>query len=162
GSFTITKLPAPATYELIYAADKYKPVTTTEMVAGGERHIANTVLLSSANGRIFGRVTDGKNALGGVTVATVSNGKPVTATTPTIGAVGQFVLTSLPSPNTYVVRFTKKGFGTRTLAINLTPGEAHDMKDVALAGGTGTIAGTVLDATTRQGVGNATVTVDGG
>jgi hypothetical protein len=112
-------------------------------------------------GEISGIVLGGIEPLGGVTISTVDNGKPVTATTPTVGAVGRFVLKPLTSPATYVITFSKPGYGTRTLAVPLGPGEANVMPPVQLEGGTGTVTGRVTGPD-GQPLGNVAVTANGG
>src|SRR5690606_28213177 len=52
---------------------------------------------------------------------------------------------ALPTPATYVLSFAKEGFETRTSVVALGPGEAQTELRVSLAGGTGTVSGSVVD-----------------
>lgn len=161
GNYTLRNLPAPGTYELGYVAAGYAPTTVIENVTGGQARSEPTVRLSAGAGSIDGIVTsDGKTALGGVTVTTSQAGQQYTTTTPTLGQVGHFAFTGLPTPGTYVLTFTKQGFGARTIVVGLAPGEHHSVTGVQLASGTGTVTGHVTDNTGTP-LGNVTVTVGG-
>ncbi|HET9692010.1 MAG TPA: carboxypeptidase regulatory-like domain-containing protein, partial [Acidimicrobiales bacterium] len=59
--------------------------------------------------------------------------------------------------------FSAPGYGDQTLAQPLGPGQDLANLAVAMAGGAGTVSGTVTDATAAHApLGNVTVTVDGG
>jgi len=123
--------------------------------------IMNKIRLRAGVGTISGVVTDGTGPLGGVAVEVSSGDLTLTTATPTVGTVGQFSLPNLPTPGTYLLTFTKEGFGTRTVDVALGPGEDGLPIEVEMSGGTGTVSGTVTDET-GAGVGNATVTINGG
>jgi hypothetical protein len=161
GDYSFADLPAPGTYELTFAADGYQSSTTTERVLGGQQRFALGVRLGAGVGQIAGIVTDGTKALGGVTVSTTVAGKPVVVGSPTLGQVGAFVVPNLPTPATYVLTFAKEGFGSKTVVVDLAAGQSRTDLQVSLAGGTGTVHGTVLDAQ-GHGLGGVTVTVGGG
>lgn len=143
GNFTVPNLPSPGTYDLSFSSPGYRVASDTEDLAGGEKHVANTMNLDASNGSIAGSVTDGKAPLGGVTITATANGQTITSATPTTGAVGSYSIVNLPSPATYVLTYTKIGYGTVTVAENLGPGQALTGLSVALAGGAGQISGTV-------------------
>ncbi len=161
GSYTFTDLPAPGTYELVFTAEGYEPVTTTERVAGGQERYATEVLLGAGTGQISGVVTDGRRPLGGVEVSTTLDGEDVVVGTPTIGKVGRFVIPGLTTPGTYVVTFGKDGFSPRTVVVDLTAGEVRTDLEVVLAGGAGTVTGTVTGPD-GAGLGGVSVVVGGG
>lgn len=161
GTFTVPDVPTPGTYELSFTAPGYQPTTVTEQLLGGQTLVTNTVRLSAGSGTITGVITDGTNALGGVTVTASSGDLNVSTATPTVGQVGQFTLTNLPTPGTFLLTFVKAGYGSQTIAVDLSAGQSRNDLSVVLAGGTGTISGQVAD----QGgapLGNVTVTVNGG
>ena len=108
--------------------------------------VANTVDLSAGLGEIDGVVTSGKARSGGWTSGPAANGNTFTSATPTSGPVGRFALPRLPTPATYLLRFSKVGFGTRNVAVNLGPGQFLTNLQVAMVGGTGSISGTVTGA----------------
>jgi hypothetical protein len=120
----------------------------------------NTVSLSAASGTIEGHVTDGTGApLGGVEVVARSGDTEVRATTPTTGSVGSFRLVDLDTPATYVVTFTRDGYSSQTIALDIGPGGTESVSAM-LVGGNGTIGGTVVDATGAP-LGGVTVDVVG-
>jgi hypothetical protein len=160
GSYTLQNLPAPGTYELSFTATGYQTTTIVDTVSGGQQRLEPTVQLAVGVGQISGTVTDGTAPLGGVTVSTTVGGQALTLTTPTTGTVGVFVLGNLPTPATYVLTFTKAGYGAQTMVIDLTAGENRPGLTVPLASGTGSVTGTLVDSA-GQGLGGATVTVGG-
>ena len=103
GRYTLSKLPAPASYELTFTAPGYRTTTLVDTINGGDQRLEPTVLLGTGTGQISGTVTDGHNPLGGVTISTTVGGKTLTVLTPTMGQVGSFVLPHMPTPATYVV-----------------------------------------------------------
>lgn len=160
GSYTIPKLPAPGKYEVAVSATGYQVSTFTVSVNGGQQRYAPTVLLSAGTGSISGLVTDGTKPLGNVSVTTTVGTTTVAVATPTLGSVGTFTLGGLQTPATYVVTFARDGYGSRTVVVDLGPGEQRTGLNIALIGGTGTVSGRVLGPG-GAGVGGATVTVGG-
>ncbi len=160
GTYSFVGLPAPGTYELSFLAEGYQPTSLTERVLGGQSRFALDVRLGAGTGQISGLVTDGRSPVGGVEVSTTMDGRPVVVGTPTIGQVGQFVLPNLATPATYVLTFTKAGFSTRTVVVDLGPGEMRADLRVVLAGGAGTVTGRVVDSS-GAGIGGVTVTAGG-
>ena len=161
GAFTVPNLPAPGTYDLSFQAPGYQVASDTEEVAGGEARVASTITLSAGPGTLAGTVTDGTSPLGGVTITANSQGQTVTSATPTTGAIGQFTIPNLATPATYLLTFTKTGFGTVTVAERLGPGQQLTGIAVAMAGGAGQVSGAVTSPT-GQPLGGVTVTVAGG
>ncbi|MEP7763344.1 carboxypeptidase-like regulatory domain-containing protein [Sanguibacter sp. 25GB23B1] len=161
GTYSFPALPAPGTYELGVTAEGYQPATLTERLAGGQSRFVTDVRLGSDAGQISGTVTDGTNPLGGVEVTTTVDGQPVVVGTPTLGVVGSFVLPGLATPGTYVVTFTKEGFGERTVVVDLAAGESRNDLVVVMADGVGLLTGRVVDPA-GTGLGGVTVSVGGG
>jgi hypothetical protein len=159
-AFTASALPTPALYELTFTAEGYQPTTQVARLGGGEDRLTATVRLSAGEGSISGLVTDGNVALGGVTVTARSGDVDLTTATPTSGAVGRFDLGGLPTPGTYLLTFSREGYGAETVAVELGPGERRADLDVVLTRGTGAISGRVTSAT-GGGLGDVTVTVSG-
>ncbi|MCU1688835.1 MAG: hypothetical protein JWN20_763 [Jatrophihabitantaceae bacterium] len=162
GSYALASLPAPASYELTFTAAGYQATTIVEAVSGGQARIEPSVLLSAGSGQISGTVTDGTTRLGGVTITTTVNGKPVTTGTPTTGAVGTYILPGLPTPGNYLLTFSLDGYGSQTIVIDLAAGQSQAAVDVVIRGGTGTVTGQVIDDRTGAGLGGASVSVGGG
>lgn len=160
GGYVLTGLEAPGTYELTFTAPGYRPTTLTERVSGGQARFATRVGLGAATGQISGSVTDGAAPLGGVTVTTTVDGAEVVVGTPTVGAVGTFVLPSLPTPGTYVLEFTRDGFTPRTVVVDLAAGLSRTDVAVQMRGGAGTVSGRLVGPD-GQGLGGAAVAVGG-
>lgn len=161
GRYVLADLQAPGTWELTFTADGYRPATLTERVAGGQQRFATRVGLGAGTGQISGVVTDGRAPVGGVVVTTTVDGTEVVVGTPTVGAVGTFVVPQLPTPGTYVLEFTKEGFTPQTVVVDLQAGRSRDDVAVQLRGGAGTVSGRLVDRA-GAGLGGATVSVGGG
>ncbi|HEU4675679.1 MAG TPA: carboxypeptidase-like regulatory domain-containing protein [Motilibacteraceae bacterium] len=160
GAYALPSLPAPGKYQVAVSAPGYQVSTFTVSVNGGQKRFAPTVLLSAGAGSIAGQVTDGTDPLGGVSVTTTMGTSTLAVATPTEGAIGRFTLGNLQTPATYVLTFSKEGYGSATTVVDLGPGENRTSLSVALVAGTGTVTGTVLGPD-GGGVGGATVTVGG-
>jgi hypothetical protein len=160
--FLLANLPTPGTYELSFSAPGYQATTVTQDLKGGEQLVTNTVRLVANAGSISGTVTDGNNPLGGVVVTAISEGKALTSATPTSGAVGRFTVPGLASPQTYLMTFSKDGFGAETITVDLGPGQDRNDLVVVLTGGTGSVSGKALDGDGATGLGDVTVTIAGG
>ncbi|MCV2395223.1 carboxypeptidase regulatory-like domain-containing protein [Actinotalea sp. M2MS4P-6] len=161
GTYTLTDVVAPGTYELSFTAPGYQPTTVTETVTGGQTRFAPTVTLASGAGQISGLVTDGSRPLGGVVVSTTVDGTPIVVGTPTLGSVGTFVIPGLPTPGTYVVTFTADGFTPATAVVDLAAGESKTDVAVTMTGGAGTVTGRIVGPD-GAGLGGVTVTATGG
>ncbi len=160
GRYALTNLPSPAAYTLAFSAPGFLQSDAQVNVEGGQAVVANTVDLSAGLGQIDGTVTGGKGPLGGVDIKATANGNTFTTATPTTGPVGRFALPRLPTPATYLLNFTKPGFGPRDVAVNLGPGQILTNLEVAMVGGTGSISGTVSGAGGKP-LGDVSVTVGG-
>ncbi|SEE66031.1 carboxypeptidase-like regulatory domain-containing protein [Ruania alba] len=160
GQYELTDLVAPGTYELTFAANGYEPTSITETVLGGQERLALDVTLGTGAGTITGIVTDGTGGLGGVEVSTTFDGEEIVVGTPTIGQIGRFVLSDLPTPGTYVLTFSKDGYAAETVVVDLGAGESNTDVNLALTGGAGTIRGHVVDES-GAGVGGVEVSAGG-
>ena len=161
GTYTLPDLPAPGTYDLTFTAEGYQPATARESLVGGQSRFVSDVRLGSAPGQIAGIVTDGTSPLGGVVVSTSLDGRDITVGTPTLGAVGSFVIPGLSTPGTYVVTFSKEGYGDKTIVVDLTAGQSRSDLVVSMADGVGTVTGRLVDGA-GKGLGGATISVGGG
>ncbi len=160
GSYHLTGLAAPGSYQLTFTTPGYQASTLVDQVGGGDQRLEPTITLGASPGQIGGTVTDGSVALGGALVTTTVNGAPLTVTTPTTGQVGAYLLGNLPTPGTYVVTYSAPGHGSFTKVIDLTAGQTRTVTDIVLTNGTGTVTGRLVDDN-GNGLGGATVTVGG-
>jgi len=145
-SYTLSNLPAPATYELSFTAPGYQVTKVVTTVAGGENpRIQPTVVLNAGTGRISGTVTDGSDPLGNVTVTTTVAGQEVSVITPTTGQIGAFALDHLPTPGTYMLTFSSESHGSKAVIVDLDAGQSKAGVDAKLVAGTGSVLGTVKD-----------------
>lgn len=160
GNYTITGLPAPASYQISFVTAGYLASTLSEDVNGGQHRYEPVVRLSAGAGTISGIVTDGHAPIGGVTVTTTVNGQTFTTGTPTVGKVGHFSLGGLPTPGLYILTFRRDASTSTTADVTLAPGGSAVLNNVKLLGGTDAVVGKVVDVTGAP-VGGATITIGG-
>ena len=160
--FIVSNIQTPGTYELTFNATGYQSTTVTQTLRGGEQLVTNTVRLNANPGTISGLVTDGTSPLGGVVVTAIADGKALTSATPTSGIVGRFTIPNLPSPQTYLMTFSKDGFGAETITVDLGPGQDKNDLVITLTGGVGSVSGKAFADDHTTPLGDVTVTVAGG
>ncbi len=159
-SYTLPNLPAPAEYQLSFAAPGYQPTVISTRVDGGAQRLQPAILLTAGPGQISGLVSAAGVPLGGITVSTTVGGTTISSGTPTTGDVGRFVLGNLPTPATYVLTVSGPGYGSTTVVVDLGPGQLRTDLAVTLSSGTGQLTGRLVDSA-GNGVGGAKITVGG-
>ncbi|MEO9139103.1 MAG: carboxypeptidase-like regulatory domain-containing protein [Jatrophihabitans sp.] len=160
GKYSLSGLAAPGSYELTFTTPGYQASTLVDSLGGGDKRLEPTLTLGASTGTISGVVSDNGVPLGGATIRTTLAGEPLSVTTPTTGQVGAFTLGNLPTPATYVISFSAPGHGSHTEIVDLRAGQSHTGLNVDIAGGTGSVTGTLTDEN-GNGLGGATVTVGG-
>jgi Carboxypeptidase regulatory-like domain len=160
GSYKLTGLAAPASYQLTFTTPGYQSSTVVDTVTGGDERLEPTVVLGANGGQISGIVTSSGGPVGGATVSTTVGDKPLSVITPTTGQVGAFVLPNLPTPGTYVLTVSAPGHGSRTEIIDLSAGQSRAGLVETLTGGRGILTGRLLDQH-GKGLGGAKVSVGG-
>ncbi len=160
GKYALANLASPATYTLAFSAPGFLAVRRPGQYRGGPGRRGQHRRPVGRARRDRGHGHRWEGPLGGVNIMATANGNTFTSATPTTGPVGRFALPRLPTPATYLLRFSKVGFGTRNVAVNLGPGEFLSSLQVAMVGGTGTISGTVT-GTGGKTLGDVAVTIGG-
>ncbi|MCU1373067.1 MAG: carboxypeptidase regulatory-like protein, partial [Actinomycetia bacterium] len=149
GAFLLEKVPAPASYELVVTKEGFATEKRVVNLSAAEDKTNVEIALRKGDGLISGLVTVDGKPLGGVNVTAANTTNESSTITLTSGTVGEFNLRNLATPGTYTLTFANDGFATQNLTVALLQGEQRTGSDMALARGTGSIAGTV----TRQGTG---------
>lgn len=159
--FTVPDLPSPANYRVRLAAPGFQTQELEQAVPAGATVQLNATRLLAAAGVVGGTVVDRAGTpLGEVAVSTKIAGEEVKVLTPTAGTVGQFRLTGLPTPGTYVLTLAKEGYSSEVVAVRLDAGQERLDVNVTLAAASGTVTGIVKTAG-GTGIGGVTVTVVG-
>src|SRR5262249_51870577 len=122
--------------------------------------LSTTAPANPTSGIVRGKVIDGQTrlALNGVTVTLSGSSHPVPATT----SGGAFEFRAVV-PGSYVLQLSLSQYGPLTFSTTLAAGQTVDFGSVALTKNgqqtTGTVRGTVTDATTRLPIAAATVSL---
>lgn len=162
GEFTVPDLVSPATYRVRVERPGFDAEEFDIDVGGGQSSVIDPARLAASDGGLQGLVTDAAGApLGGVTVTIRSGTLEQESITPTTGNVGTFQIENLPTPNTYVLTFTKEGYSDTTIALDLAGGETRTGLQATLVGGSGTLSGTIR-ADDGTPIGGVAVTVTRG
>ncbi len=154
GKYEFGSLATPASYALLVAKPGFGTQTLLVALKADEKQSVNVRLLNG-DGVISGGVINGTAPLADVAVTAVSGQDKSSATT---SAGGAYLLGHLPTPGTYVVTFSKEGYGSESISVPLAKGQNVSGKSVVLSQGNGSISGTVADSTGLP-VADATVAV---
>jgi len=157
-------LPTPGEFLVTINGDGFDAQEFTVDLDGGDAPILNTVSLEAGLGEIAGVVRDTQGEFLGLVDVVVTSGEfEAKTTTATVDDVGGFRVSDLSTPLTYVLTFSREGFSSETITLDLGPGESRTdvtKVEVALVGGSGRVTGTVVDANAAP-LGGVTVEVVG-
>jgi hypothetical protein len=144
GEWGFAGIPAPGFYEVQFAKAGYG--TASHIVTLSEEADPQTldVTLEPGDGAISGLVTADGAPLGGVDVTITDGTVTYTTRTPTSGEVGRWSVSGIGTPATYLVTFSRSGFGTETALIEL-PAGGSDTVNVSMRPGVGSVTGMVVD-----------------
>ncbi len=161
GTFTLTGIPSPNTYDLVVAKQGYATVTQEVDLGSGEQRNGLVIALVQGNGSISGQISTAQGPLGGATLSASDGPSTITTVSLTQGTVGSFVLNGLPTPATFTITISAAGFATQTVSVTLASGQHLTGVSVTLAAGSGSISGqaTLANGSPATGV---TVTVTNG
>ncbi|MFN2608116.1 MAG: carboxypeptidase regulatory-like domain-containing protein [Acidimicrobiales bacterium] len=147
GSYSLLRLPTPATYVLTFAKDGYGSESITVALTKGQVVTDRNVVLHQGNGSISGTVADVTGLpVPDVGVVVSRAGAQVTRVQSlNAGSVGFFFVGGLPTPGTYTLEFSKDGYVNETRTITL--GDAGNVTDLnpQLNPVTGALAGLLTE-----------------
>jgi hypothetical protein len=169
GSFVVTGLATPASYDVTVAFEGFQPQTTNVELGGGATTVIDSSSLVGQRGSITGSVVaENGQLLGGVEVTLRSGPIERTVVTPTAGSTGTgtYSFDDLETPRNYVLTFVLDGYSSATRSLELGPGAASTDQTtgaVQLVRGSGTITGRVSAVvpgqSTKAGLGGVAVRV---
>jgi 5-hydroxyisourate hydrolase-like protein (transthyretin family) len=144
GTFELTGIPSPATYQLVVIAAGDAPAVQEITLGGGQDRSGISIVLTPGNGAISGTVTSATGPVGSATLtATSGTATFTTVSATTAGSVGAFSLTNLPSPATISLTVAAKGYAAQTLSVSLSANQHLTGLVVDLLPAEGSISGTV-------------------
>lgn len=130
GTFQLRDLPTPATFTITATAEGHFTESVTVQLE--EQQLGEVrIVMTASTGRLAGTVrsSDGQ-PLGGVDV--IVDGAEVERTTVSLsdGEVGSWLATDLPVPGEYTVTFSRDGYATQALSVELVSGPQADRAGV--------------------------------
>jgi 5-hydroxyisourate hydrolase-like protein (transthyretin family) len=162
GAFELVDLPTPGTYTLTFELDGYSSETVAIALGPGESRVGLNIDLVGGTGGISGRVTAGGQGLGDVTV-TVTGGPSVAQTTTlTAGDIGSYRLSGLQTPARYTLTFSREGYRSETIAVDLTSNQSASGVNVSLSRAHGSITGQVIDSSTGDPLSGVDIVITDG
>jgi len=159
GRFVLGNLPTPGTYVLQISAPGHGGTTQVVDLGPGQNRLDLTVALPSGTDQVTGRLVDAAgNGIGGATVTVGGMTNPPQTGTLTAGTVGGFSLSGLPAGASLTLTFTKAGYATTTVPIQVGSSQAVS---VTMTDSQGRLSGTVTDPNGTP-IAGATVTATDG
>ncbi len=144
GTFHLTDIPSPATYQLVVTKTGDAPAVQEIALGGGENRSGVTIVLSPGDGVVSGTVSGPSGPVGAATVtATAGTTSETTVTATTPGQLGDFTLDNLPTPATVSLQFSAPGDAAQTLSVSLATDQHLSGLAVTLQPGVGSISGVV-------------------
>lgn len=143
GTFMLTQIPSPSTYELVLAKQGFATATQMVNLGSGQQRTGIVLTLVQGDGTISGQVISAQGPVGGAAISASDGHNGVSTVSQTQGAtVGDFTLNNLPTPDTFTVTVTAAGFAAQTVSVTLAAAQAVTGVSVSLTTGVGSISGT--------------------
>ncbi|MCC6438389.1 MAG: carboxypeptidase regulatory-like domain-containing protein, partial [Acidimicrobiales bacterium] len=160
GAWGFADVPTPGVYELLFAAPGFSSKSYVVTTADPDKPVQLDVKLVPGDGSLAGRASGPSGPLGGVEITATDGVVTYHTTTATEGDVGAWSLPVVGTPARYIVTFTRRGYGTETLAVDLATGASETAIGAVMVPGVGSIAGKVHVG--GFALGNVTVTATDG
>lgn len=168
GSFTLRKLPTPASYTVVASKAGYATQTMTLTLAKGQTLTGVGLTLGKSSGSLKGEVTllPDRAPAGGVAVTLTDGEHTVVTATQSSGDIGAWRVGGLALPGTYTVTFSRSDLASQTMSVSLdasgqiTPGSQGATVtsagiEVAMQPSTAVVKGLISQP--QPGSGNAAV-----
>ena len=168
GSFTLRKLPTPASYTVVASKAGYATQTMTLTLAKGQTLTGVGLTLGKSSGSLKGEVTllPDRAPAGGVSVTLTDGEHTVVTATQSSGDIGAWRVGGLALPGTYTVTFSRSDLASQTMSVSLdasgqiTPGSQGATVtsagiEVAMQPSTAVVKGLISQP--QPGAGNAAV-----
>lgn len=143
GSFSLTNVPSPSTYDLVVVKAGYATATQRVDVGAGESRKGISLRLVRGDGQITGRITDGTSGLGGVTITATSGTSSASTVSLTGARAGEFTLRTLATPASYTLVATRAGFASQTVSLSLASAQQLTGVDITMTRSSASLRGTV-------------------
>ncbi|MCW2540393.1 MAG: carboxypeptidase regulatory-like protein [Frankiales bacterium] len=164
GSFTLLRLPTPATFTIVVSKTGFASQTVTLALTSGQKLTGVAVTLGQSAGSLSGQVSvlPGGHPAAGVSVTITDGALTVQTVTRSTGDVGAWTVSGLTIPSTYTVTFSRADLATQTVSVSLdafgtiTPGSqgariTSDGISVSMQSATAVVRGTVTQHLTATG-----------
>lgn len=160
GSFTLSGVPSPGTYQLLIEQPGSPPEVRDLVLEPGRELPPIEAAVQPGNGLISGSVSGPAGPLGGATVTATDGSTEIATASLTEGAVGSFSLRDLPIPGQYNVLIEHDDYDPASRTISLTDDDQAGTFSARLVPASGSISGrATLDGSPARGL---AVTITGG
>jgi hypothetical protein len=144
GTFSLTNVPSPTSYELVVVKSGYAPSIQDISIGAGEERTGVNIVLSKGDGLIFGTVTSASGPLGDATITATTGQTAASTVSLTDGTeAGTFTLRQLPTPATYTLLVTAANYASQALTVTLASGQELRGLAITLSTSSGGISGSV-------------------
>ena len=159
GEWGFAGIPFPGLYEIVFAKAGYD-TTSYVVTVDSDKPVHFDVTLKPGRGTLGGTVRSDAGPLADVDV-TITDGTVTYRTSTTeLSGGGAWAMDGLGTPARYTITFSRRGYGTETLAADLSTGQSLTGLTATMALGVGSISGTVFHGGTP--LGGASVVVSDG
>jgi hypothetical protein len=162
GVFDLIDLATPGRFELAVSRGDVALTSVVIDLGPGEERGDVTIVVPAGEGSVSGVVSTAAGPLGDVSVTVTDGMVDVSTSTLTQGDVGRFTIDDLAVPGRYTVNVSRDGFGSESIAVDLTNDDPSASVAIELTPALASIVGRVTDAA-GSGIGGVTVraTADG-
>ncbi|QDH11160.1 hypothetical protein FE634_22105 [Nocardioides dongxiaopingii] len=162
GTFSLTDVPSPQTYDLVVEKEGYATSTQRIDVSAGEEREDVEITLRQGDGVISGTVSSATQKVEGATITATVGQTSVTTTSQTGAQGGDFTLRGLPTPAAFTLVVSQEGYASQTLTVALGEGQRLTGVAVNLDKSSGELCGKVISVLDDLPAPDVTVTVTDG
>lgn len=145
GSFSLSNVPSPSTYDLVVVKAGYATATQRVDVGAGETRKGVSLRLVKGDGEIRGRVTDGSTGLDQVTITATTGSSSASTVTQSGANAGTFTLRTLSTPASYTVVATRAGYASQTISLSLSSAQSLTGVDITMTKSSAALSGSVKE-----------------
>jgi len=157
GAWSFAGISSPGYYLLTFSKPGYQTRKYILNAADADASQPLPVTMSAGTGRLTGHITGPSGPVGGATITITDGQNTLTTSSDSTGKVGDWSVTGLSTPGTYLVSASKDGLGLESGDVTLAAGGSATV-NLTLRAGVGALVGTVAGQDGPLGGASVTVT----